>query len=302
MEQPQNNWLDNTVLCSITVRRFGTLKQVKAGELDDTIGGQEIIGMMHANTIKLTKKLLDAPELNNIVSFDNRYQVLFRHYSVPNIFKHGIYAVPISLLQKWETHVQQYVTERAALVEQFLQVYEDAVRQAQNTLGVLFSDTDYPTVTELRSRFRVDVHYMELSVPKKLQRVSPELYYQAQQELCKKIEEGKQYIEHVLCEEILTMVHDLSRILKGLDDGEPKKLHFSRIEKIEEWCSLFRARNVTDFQALADVVRQLQETVSGVDKIALKREDVRQCLRKELSDTLRSLTFIKETRKIVLDD
>jgi uncharacterized protein YukE len=151
----------------------------------------------------------------------------------------------------------------------------------------------------------MEVRYVELGVPARLQTINAEVYQQAQARLQVVVEEGQAQIEQLLVQEVSTLVQGLQDALTGLDGAQPKRFYRSHLEKIVEWTQIFRdIRNVTGFDALEAVTARLQATVAGQSVEAIKSFDVvRRELQQELTTTaatLQGLMEVKPSRRMRL--
>lgn len=298
------NWTENTVACSISIHAWGNSKGVRASEVaqfSDTLA--EKAG---EKRISVSKRLLDCAEYKAIVSRDGFAGKWFQDHSVPSLFRRGVYSVATCFVQQWVDYVESYRTERNPLADTFAAVYEEAVERARRELGALYRAEDYPTADEVRSKFWVDVRYLELGVPGRLERISPEAFRQAQEELDRTVQQGKAQIEAILCQEATELVQGLRNALQGLDDGTLKRFHDNHIEKIINWSDLFLdIRNVTGFDELARIAESLGDLARGCEKDTLKsfalvRSDVKRSLDGALVE-LKGLMEARPVRQMSLD-
>lgn len=298
-------WLENTVCCAVAIHSWGNSKQVKAADVSQYDG--ELAQKVAEKTVVLSKKLLVCPEYKAITSRDSFAGIWFREHSVPSLFKRGVYAVPTAVIDDWIVYLDQYSRDREQLVSDFGFAFDQAVLEAEHKLGALFRAEEYPFTSEVVSKFSVQVRYLELGIPGKLALIAPDTFAKAQEELRQTVNQGKAYIEALLCQEVTDLTQGLYQALQGLDDGTLKRFHESHITKVQEWAALFLdARNVTDDAELAAVVQKLGHCVAGIQteavkKFAFVREPVKQALNASLVD-LKALMAQRSTRHIDLED
>ena len=254
----------------------------------------------------MTKRLLECPEYQAIKSLDGHAGKCFQEHSVPSLFRNGVYAVPLAMVERWAEFLREYQRERCDLVRLLAQGYAEARHAAQGDLGPLYRAEEYPDVEEVVGKFFVEVRYLELGVPGRLELIAPESFRQAQAELIQTVEQGKLHIEAILCQEAVELVQGLRGALEGLEDAQPKRFYQSHIDKLAEWSTLFLdARNVTGFDGLAQVAEQLENLARGIDRETVKKFGfIRAEVKRELEGvmvTLKGLMEERPTRQMTLD-
>ena len=297
-------WLENTVACSVSIHAWGNSKGVRAADVSQFSG--ELAAQAAKKRVSMTKRLLECQEYQAIKSRDGHAGQWFAAHSVPSLFRNGVYAVPLAIMNSWTTYLAEYQQERIILVATFYDVYLSARWAAQDELGPLYRAEDYPDAGAVADKFFIEVRYLELGVPGKLALIAPEAFVKAQAELLATVEQGKAHIESILCTEAVELVSNLRNVLQGFDDGTAKKFYDSHIQKIVEWSDLFlEARNVTGFDGLAAVAERIKAVALGCDKDALKKFSfIRQEVKTELDGALMTLKGLMEaqpTRLIELD-
>lgn len=297
-------WMDNTVACSISIHAWGNSKGVKAADVSQY--SNELASQAAKKRVSVTKRLLECKEYQAIKSRDGFAGKWFAEHSVPSMLRNGVYAVPCTIMSDWAEYLKVYQIERQCLVADFKDAYAGSRYDAQYELGELFRAEDYPDESTVADKFYVEVRYLELGVPGKLQLIAPEAFQKAHADLMASVEQGKAHIESILCAEAMELVQGLRNTLQGLDDGTLKKFYDSHVTKIAEWADLFlTARNVTGFDGLAAVAEQLKATALSCDKDSIKKfAFIRKDIKAELDGalvTLKGLMEAQSTRKIDLD-
>lgn len=298
-------WMNSTIACSISIHSWGNSKGVKAGEV---LGYSQDLAEKAANKrISMSKRLIECQEYKAIVSRDGHAGKWFAEHSVPSLFRKGVYCVPVAFMQEWTDYLESYGDERLDMVMAFERAYSDAAWNARQELGELYRAEDYPIANDVRARFWIDVRYLELSVPDRLEHIDPQTFARAREELAASVEQGKLAIEHILAEEAAELIAGLRTALSGLDDGTLKRFHDSHVEKIREWSGLFLAgRNVTNSTELADVVQSLQDIVTAQSIPVLRSfEQVRATVKRDLAQCqsqLKEYMEARPSRRISLDD
>lgn len=173
-------------------------------------------------------------------------------------------------------------------VEIVLDEYANARQIAQFKLGSLFDANEYPTVDEVRGKFRfeygyypvpeagdfrVDVHREGLSF----------LEEQFERERQKALGEAMA----TLWERVRKVVETLSNQLR-VTKNEKGKLYQSTLDTALELCSMMRDMNLTGDTKMEQVRRELYSVVNGMDLQDLKKDDGQRVAIKQEIDALLS--------------
>lgn len=301
------NWMNATIALSVSVHGWGGSRQAKAVSVQQY--STEIARMVQEQDASVTERLMTCAEYKAIASRDGyakRWLEARMVPGVPELFRDGVYCVPMCQVSAVSAYMAVYQEERRALVDVLYDCWTTRVREACGKPRIQVSAASYPTADAMRAKYSVVLRWIELGVPGKLALIAPEAFVQAQADLLSTVEAGKAHIESILCTEALELVSNLRGVLQGLDDGTQKKFYDSHIQKIVEWSQLFlEARNVTGFAALADVAERIKAIALGCDKDALKKFSfIRKEIKHDLDGALvalKGLMAAQPTRLIELD-
>lgn len=254
------NLLERGVLLSVRTSVFGNSRKLASSQVE-TQADQRMVNVQ--------KKLLDAPELEQISRFDRETREYVYNRSLPFPLKGGIYLQPIATVGETEAYLQARSVGREALIDQFLAVYQERLEEAAGLLRGTFNRYDYPSTEEMRGRFSFSWQYLSLTTPANL---PPSLFQQEQEKVQAQWAEAFEEARQVLRAALAGMVeHALDR-LRGGDDGKPKVFTKTMIPKLNEFLETFSARNLTDDAQLAAVVQQARALVQGIDTDTLKKD------------------------------
>lgn len=221
--------------------------------------------------IRVSKKLLDAAELKAIRRFDSQLRHSLYEICLP--YDIGIHLVPYQAVDVVEEMLLKAEAERPALVEAFLSVYPQLCRQISQRLRTLYNPADYPPVEYVRSKFTFTWKYLSFGTPGELREISTSIFAREREKTAQKMAEAMIEIQQVLRTTLAQMVEHLRERLTTDEEGKPKLLRESAIQKLKEFLSSFDFRNVTDDRELTEQVNRARALLDGVDTEAVRNID-----------------------------
>jgi ElaB/YqjD/DUF883 family membrane-anchored ribosome-binding protein len=258
-ERPQI--LDNCVLFMLEFGRLGNSKSVDTTDLDVDADKDQL---------RLSKSLLESPELQAITKMDNAFRKYVMSRCLPSFIKAGVYLLPLRNLNDVEKRFSQFQEERAAAIAEFISVYPTRKREAANKLRALYDESEYPEPDEIEEKFHVKRQYLEFNVPGKLAKYSPELFKQQQNEMLAKWSEAEEKVTLLLRQNAQELVDALVERLTPEPGGKRKIFRDTITENLREFIQQFRNRNVTDDTELQRIIDKCDELLKGV-----KADDLR---------------------------
>lgn len=282
---------DNTIAYQVSFHRWGIERKIKPGILSSLLPEER--NLVESKMLSASKKIIQSDEYNTIVSQDGFAARWLAERAVPSILKKGVYLIPVAFVDQVNERMESYKFERQeVLVPAFLAVYSDQAYAAREMFYLttggsqLFDSLEYPTVEKMATLFSLETSYISFDVPSQLQHVSEELFRREKERVEAAWQTAEEAINQLLIQECAELVEGLQTALKGLNDGTLKKFRDANVENLREWSQLFlQARNVTNNEELAEVVRCIQSTLAGVQRDDLKhdRSSLRQFVQGALS-------------------
>jgi hypothetical protein len=287
--------VDKTVFLKVGFGILGNSRKVSGSEVLTTDADLD--------RIKVSKTLLDAPELEAIKKADTKMRTYLYNTCLP--FDMGIMLLPWGLVETVDTRLKEYAKEREALVDEFLKVYPTLVNNAKAHLGSLYNEMDYPNVAVARSKFAFTYRLLSLSVPGKLKSISAAMFKAETEKAAAQIQNALEDITLIMRQELLDMVTNLEDRLSPGDEGKPKKFKETTVTNLQSFLDGFDIRNVANDQELAKLVAKAKEIVGGTSAPTLRssdefREKVRAGMA-SIKDQLAGLV-VEKGRKFRLDE
>jgi len=277
---------------------FGTRKSLSAAQkaqAAESFGAQE-------EFLSAGKKLLDTkhPQFKAVTAVRSQTRTYWASLSLP-FPEPGIRLLRHDSLDAFQSHMlqqQQVLNEAVAELEAH---YSTLKAAAQERLGRLFDEADYPlTLTGL---FEVSWDYPSVEPPAYLQQLNPELYEQECQRVQARFEETVQMAEQAFIEELAQLVSHLTERIGGQDDSRPKIFRDTAVGNLREFFDRFRLLNVRSNEQLDALVSQCRQIVDGVEPQALRdHAGLKQRVATQLSSvqaTLDGLLVDRPRRRIL---
>ncbi len=258
---------------------FGTRRTLSAeqkAQAADTFGAE-------GSFLSAGKKLLDTkhPAMKAVTAVRGRIVALWRAMSLPYP-ESGIRLIRIDRIEEFDAKMQEFREELAEAVVSLNRHYYELKRAAQQRLGSLYNEADYPD--SIRELFLVEWDYPSVDPPDYLQHLNPELYRQECQRAQQRFSEAVRLAEEAFTSELAKLVSHLTERLSGTEDGKPKIFRDSAIGNLTEFFERFRDLNVGSSAELDGLVADCRRIVQGVEPQDLRdSRGLRQHVATELS-------------------
>lgn len=261
--------------------------------------------------LRLSKTLIDSPELQAIQKFDRETAAKIRQMAFNSMFKGGVYLLPIAMVTTADEILKTAAEERKKLIDAACEKYLERVQETSQRLGVQANPNDYPPVERFRAAFYFEYSYVTFETPSRLKAISPELFKAEAEKARAKLESVAEECQQAMRAGLLSLVDHLAERLTPEVDPETgqtktKRLHQSTITHLNDFLATFDLRNVTDDAQLGEIVQRARDVMDGVDHASLKNsEDVRKHLVDELTkvkNALDPLVVDKGNRSITFED
>lgn len=256
--------MDNCVLMLLNLGKLGNRKKVSSNEVEVNAD---------KDYVKVSKVLLDSEELKLIEQCQNNLRAYVAGRCLPSSFKAGMYLLPMPLVEEVEARFDMFHAEHDVLVREFVSVYDTRVSEAKTNLGALYNITDYPSRDYVAASFYMRRSYMEFAVDSKLEKFSPKLFKQQQEQLFSEWQQAEQAVISALRANALDLVSHLVERMGVDSDGKKHIFRNSSVEKLREFIEIFQYKNVTQDVDLADIITQCQCLMEGVDPESIRTDD-----------------------------
>lgn len=277
----------SAVLCDLSI-------SVWVGRKIDHNSTRKVVADNNATTADaalVTKRLFTGNKnLDAISSLAGRIRAYVDDKTLP--WMGNLKLLPMDMFLTFQSEMRGAETEFKELVEAFLDDYDVQVSAMAFKLGGLFNRADYPTVPQLRDKFRLS--WVISPVP-----TSGDFRVEAEQSLRDELQAAYSKAAAVQLDNAMRQVWDrmrdcLTHIKDRLsDDGDkPKVFRNSMLDNAGEMVTLMKSLNITGDPKLEQARRDLAQLLSGIDSKELRTsESVRADTKAGVDALLGKLAF-----------
>jgi len=213
---------------------------------------------------KLSKQLVESPELDAINQHQGEVYKWCLERSVPSFFKDGLYLVRLSEVENFEAKLKEETAKMQALIKDFCDAYPKRKDEARAALNGQYREDDYPTVEDMPGRFSITWNWIAFGVPENL---PAELRASEAAKIEQQFKDAETEIMSALREGFGKIVkHVTDRLGEETKDGEkkPKIFRDTLFEDMTTFVTTFSARNLVNDTELEKCVKAAQSILANV--------------------------------------
>ena len=290
-----------TICLALKRGRFGNVKKASLAQVE--VDADKTL-------LRLSKQLLDSPELKAIQKLDSEVQGYLRTVAFSSMFKGGVYLIPLAIVEQVEAALKNFAERRQVLVNAAVDAYPQRTQETSERLGVVHQPGDYPSAKRFEATFTFEWQYVTFDTPTRLKAISAALFEQEREKAAAKLSVVADECRDAMRAGLASMVDRLVERLTPDADGKPKKFTKTAVTNIHEFLASFELRNVTDDAELASVVEQARKVMAGVDVDMLRakngdNDSVRAAMLAQLTgvaNMLQPMVVDRGARDISFDD
>jgi hypothetical protein len=252
---------------------------------------------------RYNKLLLEAKRLDKINSFVSQARKCHHRYTKPWC-EDGMRILPNTLHEKFAAEFRVIERGFEEAVDEFEQIYPEAIRERKRALNGLFNPQDYPPVEEIRGKFKLKIR--QFPVPDADDFRSDVLDADTIEDIRRELTETS---ESVLDEamkdsarQIVEVVGHMSEKLKAFeayskqpDDSTKPKTFFTAalVKNVRELAELLPAFNLTNDPKFDAVVSRIQRELCVEEAEALRENAAaRKTVRKSADSILKDVSAL----------
>jgi len=264
-----SDMMQKCVVLVVSLGKMGNTRKISVSSVVEKDKGIDY------SMLRTGKKLLDCEEFDAIDSLDGEIRSYIYSVTTPNpILRGGTYLLSLKLLEECHAKLSEFLLKRNALVDKFLEVYQQRVDEAKQRLGPAFNVTDYQSRATVRAQFTFDWDYMQFGVAASLEGVNAEMYEAAKQKAAAKLDNAVDEVRTALRAGMAELVDHLVDRLSGDEDGKPKVFRNSMLDNVRDFLKTFEGRNIVDDKELSKLVQRASDLVDGIDPDTLRKSKV----------------------------
>lgn len=293
-----------TVVMILTINSTGNRRKLDPGMLD-VQSSQE--------WINVTKKLMEAEELDEITSLNAKTRQYVESRALPSMIKKGVYLLPVDFVEEMNTRLTEAANELKPLVSRLtsrLSEYKAEAKSRLSNVNIggknrnLWNEDQFPTVDELSAAFRLTWRFVYVDSAKNLEAVSKELYAEERKKAEADWAETRETIKQVLRTNMSKMVDHMVDKLTP-DGNKTKVFRDSSIEKLRDFLGTFDSRNITNDLQMKVLVDKAKSLIKDADPDSLRgNEELREYVRygfETIKTLLDPMITVKPSRRITFE-
>lgn len=258
----KKNLYERTVAFSLELHGIGNSRKADINQVEVEASKEKL---------RLSKKILECEEMEEIRGLDLKLRSYIRARSVPYPLKAGIYLIPVDLVEEVDAQVERTRPVRDALASRLSGRVGGLKNLDRSSLGVLFREEDYPTEQKILEAFRLETRYITLGVPGNLGTISRDIWQREKDRIGKELESAAEEIKQVQRLALQELIDGLMDKLTPDADGTRKRIkQGGPLDKIIEFLGRYGKLNVTDDAELSSVVDQAKALLNGCDAETLR--------------------------------
>ena len=254
------------VLCSLSIG-------IPSLEVNDQKLATELAAAKHAakGRLRVPKKLVDSPHLTACKQIEGEIRAYVRSQTAS--YDRGRDLLPNTKLIDVKNTVRDFFGKLAHHRELFLQDYPAQVARAQldSQLGDAFDEGDYPSVSDLRSKFRwafviepvPESTDFRGTIEEDIRKELSEMYEASTQS---RLQQAMQDV----WERLMVPLRNMSARLVDKDNGKPTGFQGSLVQNVLDIVEIMRTCNFVNDPAMERVRMELRDVLSGVTVDGLK--------------------------------
>ena len=295
MKQAELSIFKNACAFSLTCRRMGNTR--RGNMADVTVQADK-------SRLRLTKKLIESPELDAIVKFQTDVYNYCKGRTMPSFIKKGLDLMKLDVVEQLDAYLKAREIELADyFVPELMKAYPAQVQAAAKALNGQFELKNYPTCAELPALFKFEWDFLSFSVPENL---PPEVRKAEQEKIEAKFAQAQEEILQALRQAFADLIeHAVDRLKVGPGE-KPKTFRDSMVENINEFINTFNYRNLMGDAELEGLVLSANRVMKGVTAENVRdNESLREKVAvkfTEIKETLDQMIVSRPKRKFRLEE
>jgi hypothetical protein len=244
---------ENSVLTTLSVKFWSGYKYDKSAS-EKTLQDN----LMEKGSGNFNKKLMPKFALKTIKDTVNECKYFFNENTLPYNALLGTRILPTNGYMDFQKQVTAFQVRLTKAIREFVDEYDENKRVAQQMLGKLYNEKDYPHITDIAGRFRIDVDY--IPVPES-SRFSAEISNTQVLKLNEQMEEMSIAAKYDLVERTEQVATSLLHTLKN----DSKRIYYSTvIGNVNKLSEQLHNLNYDNDQVLIDIKTCVDDNIKGI--------------------------------------
>jgi hypothetical protein len=272
---------DRALLVQLNVSQWTARKTDKRAtqEVADANGANVSVGNYRKNLLPLNDSLA------NIHTMTGDIRKEFYTNTLPWGLE-NTHMLPTANYLGFMTTFRKRKSEWERLVDRFVVEYPTIQTSAQRRLGGLYNADDYPEVTDIKRKFKIDLVVMPVPPNDFRVELADDELASIQADIRNRVQESSGLAMKEAWQRLYDRVKHMVERLAKLDDPK-SRFHESTLEHVTELCNILPRLNFTDDPHLEAMRQEVEGKLAGLSKDAVVNDPVfRQTKINEASDIM----------------
>lgn len=272
---------DRALLVQLNVSQWAARKTDKRAtqEVADANGANVSVGNYRKNLLPLNDALA------NIHTMTGDIRKEFYTNTLPWGLE-NTHMLPTTNYLGFMTTFRKRKSEWERLVDRFVVEYPTIQTSAQRRLGGLYNANDYPEVTDIKRKFKIDLVVMPVPPNDFRVELADDELASIQADIRNRVKESSALAMKEAWQRLYDRVAHMVDRLAKLDDPK-SRFHESTLEHVTELCNILPRLNFTDDPHLEAMRQEVEGKLAGLSKDAVVNDPVfRQTKIDEASDIM----------------
>lgn len=259
-----------TIGCRLQIERLG---QSKTLESDKRQQAASVFGT-DSDFFRASKKLFNSkhPEYKAVTRILSRARAFWKESTLPYT-EAGVRLLKRCDVNTFTEQMEGFQRELDNEVESLNLAYAQLLQEAEERLGELYDESDYPPT--LVGKFSLLFDFPSLAASEHLAAINPVLYERECERIRNQFEQAAQLAETAFAEELQKLINKITEVLASkTEDGKQKVFRDSTVENFREFFDRFRHLSIRSNEALEALVDEAKQAVGGLTGNDLRSSEV----------------------------
>ena len=265
-----NNIQDKVMLVNLSVSQW-TARKLDKGASNATA---DMYNAAHEH-VRTTKSTIAKKHLQDIIKIVGEIRTYHYKHTLP-FDNNGAALLTTAIFPEYMAEIGKFKNKFESAVNKLIDNYDDYINEQKTELGSLFNQSDYPSTSELRHKYKVSAEFAPMPVGDNF-RVS--LDAETLAEIKADIETKAQSCIDAAMSDLFKRAYDAIAALKERmtdDNGKPKTFRDTLIGNISELADILPKLNVTNDPDLSDLADTLKSDLSKLIPNELRQDKTKR--------------------------
>ena len=186
--------------------------------------------------------------------------------------------LPLASLETFKKEFHDMEADHQTLLDRFIEKYPDIIAAMAFKQGDMFNADDYPSVDEMRNRFRINLYVTDVPTGDFRNAIANDIAEDLKQHYQK---ETNDKVQEIMRDASVRLVEFIKRIANSCRDTEPDangkarrpKVYETTLQQAKEHCNLLKDFNLTNDPKLEEMRIDLLNTIENVTAQDIRDSD-----------------------------